>query len=313
MAETPDKQRFVRPRPGWEGRLDHIDDRLDGLASQLEQVIDAVASEREGRLTQPPQPDVSPALAILSDQVSDTALDTAVNREVLQRLDGLVGGLIDSMSRLESSLEAVRGLVDGLRSTILNRDSADVAVGAIAGLADQVRSIDRRLVSRADIADVRQRVEQAEVALAHQSNIIGEALRRRVDDQRILSGELGAQLANLSASVSDSVDLPDKVRREIRKEVSELAEHLGVAMRDMRMQLAEGSDSTSMPALTTGLERISGRIQADTQRLSKTVSSAQSANDERMRRLDAQVTELRQRLELLRLSQPLASRQRDDR
>lgn len=312
MADTPDQNRSLRPRPAWEGRLDYIDGRLDALASQMAGLIEAMAAERDARLAQPAQPDTSHDLAILSARISDTALDSAVNREVLSRLDAAIGTLAESVGRLDSSIEAVRSMVEGLRSTILSRDSVDSAVDAIAGLGDQVRGIDRRMVSRADIDEVRQRVEQAEVALAHQANIIGEALRSRVDDQRILSGELGAQLANLSASIADSVDLPDKVRREVRKEISDLAERLGVAMREMRAQLTDGSEATSLPALTTGLDRISGRIRSDTQRLSDSVSSAQKANDERMRRLDAQVTELRHRLDLLRLSQPLSSRPRAD-
>lgn len=307
-GESQDQQRVHRPRAAWEGRLDAIDDRLDGLVRQLSQVIGQVGELQDQA---EPQADLSHDLKMLSDRVADTSLDSAVNREVLQRLEGMVGTLGDSVHGLDSAVEAVRGMVEGLRATLLSRDTSSEAItSAVDRVAEQLRAVDRRMVSRADIDEVRQRIEQAEVALAHQANIIGEALRSRVDDQRVLSNELGAQLANLTASVSDSVDLPDKVRREIHKEVEELAEHLGVAMRDLRTEMSV-IGPRELPTVT-GLDRLSGRIHADNERLTQAVTSAQATSEERLRRLDAQVSDLRQRLELLRLNQPLGSKRRRD-
>lgn len=312
-AESSDQQRVHRPRPAWEGRLDAIDARLDALSAQLAHIVDTVGTLRDAPAAAAPV-DVSHDLATLSDRIADTSLDSAVNREVLQRLDGVVTAMGESVNRLGSGLDAVRGMVEGLRATVLSRDTSSESIdAAVSDLSDRISALDRRMVSRADIDEVRQRVEQAEVALAHQANIIGEALRRRVDDQRVLSSELGAQLANLTASISDSVDLPDKVRREIHKEVEELAERLGVALRDLRVQLSSGFGPAELgPAVTSGLDRISGRLHADTKKLTDAVSEAQATSEERLRRLDTQVTELRQRLELLRLSQPLGSRPRRD-
>lgn len=321
MAETPDQYRSTRPRPAWEARLDAIDERLDSLASQVSRVLEAMASDQEERRATPPPRDLSRDLGVVADRVADVALDCAVNREVLQRLDGAIDADVvaridaavaqigDSIAVLVASVDTVRGMVEDLRSLVVANGGSEAAVAAVRGLVDQIDSLDRRMVSRSDIDELRQRVEQAEVSLADQANMIGTALRRRIDDQRTATGEVGAQLSNLMATSGDSIDLPDKVRREVRKEIEELAEHLGVALSDLRLQLTDGA-TTSLPALTTGLDRISGRIEADTQRLSAVVASANDRNDERLRRLDAQVTELRQRLELLRLNRPLGSRDR---
>ena len=73
-------------------------------------------------------------------------------------------------------------------------------------------------------------------------------------------------------------------------------------MRELRSE--HGNELEAPGALRSsveaGLDRISGRFQTDTGRILEAVSAAQEDTDGRLRRIDAQVTELRRIVDRVR-------------
>lgn len=301
----------MRSTPVWQPQLNRIEARLDALGAAVEKLdarvtelaANAVRGERSD--ADDTADDVLHHLDLVSNRIADQALDGAVNREVLQRIEGTVASFSDTVSRLAGSLESVRSMVESLHTTsVANEVATSGLSGAVDELGDRLSMTQKRMISRSHLDEVRHRVEQAEVALARQANLIGDALRSRIDDQRVLSNELGAQISNLNASLSRSSDVPDKVRRELNKAVESLAERMGIAMREVRKELTAASTGNApTPAVNAGLDRISGRLQADANRIAQVVANVQADNEDRMRRLNLQVSELHRSLELLRWGQ----------
>ena len=272
----------------------------DASADPLERLVAAVESidRRLGALEDRHRADVEADAGLrdrierVADQVSDLAKGVDALGERVDRSSDAVQAGTDALSELSANASSTRDALRTLRQATATESSANR--DGFVEVRDQVAEIDRRIVSRAQMDDVRQRIEQAERSLAHQANVIGEAIRSRVDDQRVLSRELAAQISALNAAVSTSEPSSELVRRDVQSTVEVLAERVAHAMGELRSDFREAQSRQARALASSDTTRV------DASQLSSTLRSVQDSTDERLRRIDGQLSELRNSLDLLR-------------
>ena len=266
-------------------------DTLDAI-SPMRQTLDAVRVDAAGAAEAVrQQPDLQPLLAAV-DQIR---ADLDVVRSDVVGVRDEVGGVRDEVgggrARAEEIAATLRSLADAVESTQDQMARAD----SIAQIASRLDALDGAVHALRSSEDLR----EAELRLGRRVDASGEALRARIDDQRVLADSLAANVSQLNAALTKASEEPQQLRRDLDRILEQLAERMGAAMRDLRDELGSSAEEplALRSSVEAGLDRISGRFQTDAGRILDAVATAQEDADGRLRRIDAQVTELRRTID----------------
>lgn len=225
------------------------------------------------------------------------AMPTIDLAPVIAALDGIDRRLDDTSGRdrVAATIDQVADDLAGARSDMARSDMArSESLDQLSGRLDALQSAVDAL--RAD-----ESLREAELRLARRVDTNSEALRSRIDDQRVLADSLAANVSQLNAALTVASEEPQQLRRDLDRILEQLAERMGGAMRELRNELKGADEPLALrSSVEAGLDRITGRFQSDTGRILHAVASAQEDADGRLRRIDNQVTELRRAVDRVR-------------
>ena len=175
---------------------------------------------------------------------------------------------------------------------------------ARADAIDEIAAKLESLENAVDAAGTDDALREAELRLGRRIDVTGEAIRTRIDDQRVLADSLAANVSQLNAALTKASEEPQQLRRDLDRILEQLAERMGAAMRDLRSSSRASTRSHSPCGARSRPDSTASRAASSPTPAgsSPRSTSAQEDADSRLRRIDTQVTELRRAVELVRRS-----------
>ena len=279
--------------------VDPLRDDIAALADRLAAARDDLAPLRQelGELRRDVahhRPDLSSIEASLTTILDALAEGITENRNGRQQ----VIETVDHVRQLLPDPKATERLADAVAQV----SQAVSDAGARAVHPDAVATIAARLEavhSTIDSLGLDERLRETELHLGRRLDVNADSVRSRIDDQQALTDALAANVSQLNAALTLASEAPQQLRRDLDRVLEQLAERVGSAMHELRIELrGRGPEPIALhSSVEAGLDRISGRFQNDAGRILQAVSAAQEDTDGRLRRIDAQVTELRRTVE----------------
>jgi hypothetical protein len=174
-------------------------------------------------------------------------------------------------------------------------DRSDQAT--VSAVDDVTRSVAGVGDSLADAVTARLDELKATDAVQQQLHEVLDALREQQARQDGQADAFGVQLTALQSALVERDD--DRWRGELDRALDQMGQEVLAAVADVRAQVDRGAGDASglRLSLDAALERVVAKLQGDVNRVLTSVSSSDELLDDRLRRVDSQLGEVRDTVE----------------
>ena len=273
------------------GMTDQLGDLdLQPISTRLDQLVDTVHKTDEASRTS-----LASEIEAISRRIAD--LDT-------ERVSARLADLAGAQDRLAATVETeLAATVDRVRTAVA--DESESQLNSFTQASDErSREVARELQALRDTvldqfsaATVEQRQR-----LVERIDALGNTVVDRLDDTRVQTDSLAAQVTSIHAAFASSGPTSGDVRAHIDAALEGVTERIGGALRDLRREIIDLGTTTETAGLRSefeaGLERLGQRFETDISRVLDAV--VDDADAERLRRIDRSITEIRRDFEVLR-------------
>ncbi len=263
---------------------------LQPISTRLDQLVDTVHATDEASRTS-----LASEIEAVSRRVAD--LDT-------ERMSARLADLTGAQDRLSSTVETeLAATVDRVRTAVADESESRLSVFTDAAdqhsreIAGEIQALRDTVLDQFSEATAGQRQR-----LIERIDALGNTVVDRLDDSRVQTDSLAAQVTSIHAAFASSGPTSGDVRAHIDAALEGVTERIGGALRDLRREITDLGTTTETAGLRSafeaGLERLGQRFDADIGRVLDAV--ADDADGDRLRRIDRTITEIRRDFEVLR-------------